>query len=138
MARRKIKRIRNRATTRRNARISWPPFTGAILLVVILALVYMSFADKNKALLNEICGQQRELDRLYKEYTREEARWNAMKSAEMLEASMRAHGIDMNLPLPRQIVKMGADGKPVKGQHSLVWFRKHFIAGDVAKSGSTR
>jgi hypothetical protein len=86
----------------------------------------MSYADKNKALLNEIREQQKVLDRLHKECTREEARWNGMKSAEMLDKAMRIHGIDMKLPLARQIVKMGSDGAPVEGQASLSWFRKRF------------
>jgi len=122
-----------RRNIKRKSRISWQPFTGAILLLVILALGYMSIADKNKALLNEIREQQRELDRLYKEHTREEARWNAMKSAERLESSMRAHGIDMDLPQPNQVVRMGTDGNPVDGQVSVAYLRK-LISGNVALS----
>ena len=131
-------RKNGKRNTKRKSRVSWQPFTGAILLFVVLALCYMSISDKNKELINEIRDQQRELDRLHKEYTREEARWNSMKSTERLETSMRDHGIEMNLPDPsRQVVRVNSDGIPFNGQTSVAYLRK-LAAENVASSSSGR
>jgi len=134
-----------RATKKRNRKrdvksiLSWQPFTGVILLVVGLALGYMSYADKNKALQDEIDNRQSNLGRLEQQCQREESRWNSMKTAENLEKSMGRHGIDMQLPESHQIVRMGMDGKPVPDQYSITWFRKNRgDLGNVVSSGTSR
>ncbi|MDA3926933.1 MAG: hypothetical protein PF904_19835 [Kiritimatiellae bacterium] len=132
MARRAAKRNRKRNV--KNT-LAWQPFAGVILLVVGVALGYMSYADKNKALQDEIDSKYSELGRLKEQCMREESRWNAMKTSENLEKSMVRHGIDMNLPQSHQIVKMGKDGKPIADQHSVAWFaRNRRERGNVVKS----
>jgi len=132
MARRSAKRNRKRNV---KSVLAWQPFTGVILLIVSVALAYMSYTDKNKALQDEIDSKQSELGRLKEQCMREESRWNALKTAENLEKSMIRHGIDMDLPKSHQIVKMGPDGQPLPDQHSVVWFaRNRKDRGNVVKA----
>jgi hypothetical protein len=118
---------------KRRSRVLWQPFTGAIGMIVLAYLCYFFLSDKNQALVDEIRLQQQELDRLDKQCVREEARWNAMKSSERLELSMRSHGIAMNLPAARQVVRMDSDGVPREGQVSVAYLRA-LVAGNVAKA----
>jgi len=96
-----------------------------------------SYADKNKALQDEIDSKYSELGRLKEQCMRAESRWNAMKTSENLEKSMLRHGIDMGLPQAHQIVKMGKDGKPIAPQHSVAWFAKNRRErGNVVRSAT--
>jgi hypothetical protein len=132
MARRAAKRNRKRNV---KSALAWQPFTGVIVLIVGVALIYMSYTDKNKALQDEIDNKQSELGRLREQCMREESRWNALKTAENLEKSMIRHGIDMDLPQSHQIVKMGSNGRPLPNQHSVAWFaRNRKERGNVVKA----
>jgi hypothetical protein len=127
------KKRNRRKNIKRKSRISWPPIAGAIMMLATLALCYSLIADNNKDLIRQIREQQSELDRLHKEYIREEVRWNAMKSAEKLDAAMDEHAIRMELPRPDQVVRMDSDGVPFKNQASVAYLRK-LLPEDVAET----
>ncbi len=129
------KRKNCKKNIKRRSRISWPPVAGAIMVLATLALCYSLIADNNKDLIRQIREQQSQLDRLHKEYLREEVRWNSMKSAEKLEAAMDEHAIKMELPRPDQVVRMDAQGVPLKGQTSVAHLRR-MLADRVAEAES--
>ena len=122
---------------KRKSRVAWQPMTACIIIMVGVALGYFFIKQKNQALSTEIRAMQRELDRLEKDYSREEARWNSLKSSDRLESSMLAHGIEMKLAEPRQVVHMNEQGSPVEGQISVAYLRS-LLAENVAQSSIDR
>lgn len=111
------------------------PVVGLIVVVVTILLGYWGLDSKCSALGEDIKQREKELRSLDDEYLREEARWNANKTPEKLEAALIAHGLNMVYPKADQLVRMDQRGKPVEGQLSIAKFNRNpSPVGNVAKN----
>lgn len=123
---------------RRNAKMGGFPCSasmpGFIVLVVLVALAYWGLDAKCNALGDDIKRKEQEMQRLEDEFVREEARWNANKTPEKLDAALLSHGLSMGYPRADQIVRMTDGGVPAEGQVSLAKFERNPpSSGNVAR-----
>ena len=124
---------------KKNARMSFLPCSytvvGIIVLSVTFLLVYWHLNTKCGALGDDLRQKELELRSLQDEYLREEARWNANKTPEKLEAALLAHGLVMEHPKADQLVRMDASGKPLPNQLSIAKFLRNPSGnGNVARN----
>ena len=115
---------------KKNARMSFLPCSytvvGIIILTATIALVYWHLNTKCAALGDDIRRKEHELQSLKDEFLREEARWNANKTPEKLDAALLAHGLVMRHPKADQLVRMdGHGGKPLPNQLSIAKFMRN-------------
>ena len=93
---------------------------AGLIVVAFVMVVLNALAKSNaEAIQKEIGDKQRTLARLEEDRTREEARWNRLCSTKSLQSAMLNHGIRMDSPNVKQVVRMGANRLPVKGQLSV-------------------
>ena len=105
----------------RNRKRSWlalhlPPYVPRLVgvggvLIASLALVYLRIGHKSSSYSEEIRRLEGQCIELDNERVREETKWNAMKTAEQLDALLVRHGLLMVYPNAGQVVRMGSAGR---------------------------
>ncbi len=99
-------RKRNQKKTLQAHALSGP---GAFLVVVgSLLLGYVVMVSRSQAMGHELSALEKQRDALVKEYQQEQFKWTRMKSPENLERALREHGLSMQWPSSRQIVRLRA------------------------------
>lgn len=114
---------------------------GVVLIAIFFAVIINILASSScKQILKSIGENERKLARLEDACTREESRWEEMKTPEKIEAALMRHGLAMRPPRPDQIVRMTSTGKPYPGQLSLLRAKKREtqMASYDSSSGSSR
>ena len=86
---------------------------GIIFVALIMVIINVLAKSNAESIQKEIGDKQRTLARLEEERTREEARWDRMRSYKLLKSAMINHGIKMDTPKEAQIIRMGANRLPV-------------------------
>ncbi len=87
----------------------------ALLALTVFAVCYI-IDVQTTMYANKMKEGEKKLEQLDRDLKQEEARWGAMRRPEELTRYMRAHGIHMELPDPRQIVRV--DKNPVPNSKS--------------------
>lgn len=105
----------------RNRKRSWlevhlPPYIPRLVgvggvLIASLALVYLRIGHKSSQYCEEIKRLETQCMDLDNERVREETKWNAMKTAEQLDALLVRHGLLMVYPNAGQVVRMSSAGR---------------------------
>jgi hypothetical protein len=105
----------------RNRRRNWlelhlPPYVPRLVAVggvtlAALALVYLRIGHKCSAYSAEIKRLENQCVELDNERVREETKWNAMKSADQLDALLVRHGLLMVYPSAGQVVRMNTPAR---------------------------
>ena len=112
-------------------------FGAIILIFFVMVILNMLSSSSCSQLVKEKCEKERELTRLEDARTRALACWEEMKTPDKIEIALLRHGLAMKAPQAIQVVRMGDDGVPFKGQLSLARLRKR--AGiETAKVAPTR
>ena len=81
---------------------------------------------------------EKELQRLEAELTRENTRWDEMKVPERLNIALARFGLEMSAPKEEQIVRMTGAGIPAPGQLALRRMQGASKSRSVASSTSVR
>lgn len=95
-------------------------FVALGVLAFSLAMVYWWLDSGCRTAASRMGTAERELAHLDGELERETMHWNEMKTPERLETALRAHGLEMNLPHPDQVINVTADGHIPQRQMSVV------------------
>ena len=99
------------------------PFEGAVALFALLALAYVWLVCRGQALGDELLALEQKRDALSLQHQQELFKWTRMKSPQNLERALREHGIAMNWPANRQVVRLRAgdldDGWPAAREPQL-------------------
>jgi len=89
------------------------PFTGFVIIVVILSLVHVYITNCCDALGNEIAVLEKKKNELLKQLSYEECKWARMCSSEGIEKAMERFNINMDLPdLKIQVVRIQVSELP--------------------------
>lgn len=92
---------------------------GIIAILFVMVIFNMLAKTSAETIQKEIGEKTRTLERLEEERIREDSRWERMKSPESVNAALLSHGLKMNTPIDAQIVRMGGNRLPLKGQLSV-------------------
>ena len=90
---------------------------GVLFVMVIINLLASSSCQQ---IMKSIGDKEKKLERLEDARSREESRWEAMKTPEKIDSALRRHGLAMRPPRGDQTVYMKADGTPYVGQSSMM------------------
>ena len=84
-----------------------------------------------------IAQELQEAEKSYKQLTRESdrvaARWTELMAVDRLKDKLTRFGLDMNIPRQDQVVRMNADGRPMKGQIAVARARSRLATASVAQ-----
>lgn len=94
-------------------------FGAIIVFFFVMVILNLLSSSRYKQMMKTKGELEHEIAKLEDSRMRESLHWECMKTAEKLEAAMLPHGLTMKLPRAAQIVRMGPDGTPRKGQLSL-------------------
>ena len=93
---------------------------GGIILMLFAMVVFNVLAKTNEQAIQKNIGEKtRTLNTLEEDRLREETRWEGMKNSGSLQAALLNHGLKMDTPNDLQIVRMGQNRLPLKGQLSV-------------------
>jgi len=106
----------------------------AVLIALAIAgmLIYVYQDGRCSALEKDIGDAKRRLRALDNELVRETRRFNGMTTRENLDVALNRFGLKMDYPSGRQLIKMGADGRPLPGQHSVTLAQKRAAGASSA------
>lgn len=115
---------RHRKNRKRNKRMSVTAVRtlnmGGIILMMFAMVVFNVLAKTNEqSIQKEIGEKMRTLNTLEEDRLREETRWEGMKNSGSLQTALLNHGLKMETPNDLQIVRMGGNRLPLKGQLSV-------------------
>ncbi len=121
----KRKTNRNKKKKKNQVQVPFPvALANVLVLVTVLGLSYMWLCARCDALGREIKGKEAELASAQKRCNNEQERWSIMTSPSNLRQAIRKFGLDMDMPLESQVVKMGhwelADLTAMSDTRSLV------------------
>jgi len=80
---------------------------NVLVLVAVLGLSYMWLCSRCDALGREIKSKEAELAKAQKRLVSEQDLWSSKTSPLNLQRAIRKHGLDMAMPLEKQVVKVG-------------------------------
>lgn len=93
---------------------------GGVIVMLFAMVIFNMLAKTNEqSIQKEIGVKMRTLNSLEEDRQREETRWEGMKNPGSLQAALLNHGLKMNTPNDLQIVRMGSNRMPLKGQLSV-------------------
>ena len=104
-------------------------FGTIIMFLFIMAFLKYLASSRCQHLLKAIGDDEREFATLENDYDREETRWAEMRVFQKLDAVIFRHGLKMKASSNDQIVKMGADGRPIDKQLAIALARRQNIGG---------
>ena len=93
---------------------------GGVIVMLFAMVIFNMLAKTNEQTIQkEIGAKMRTLNALEEDRLREETRWEGMKNPGSLQTALLNHGLKMNTPTDLQIVRMGSNRMPLKGQLSV-------------------
>jgi len=102
--------IRRNRKKRRNDGFIFPaPFSGTVVMLLILGLTYVWLECRCQFLGREIAELERQQAALEKSLASEEYRWTQMKSLPNVERELERHGIIMGWPERGQVRRLRAE-----------------------------
>lgn len=90
-----------------------------IIVAMSMTLFYQYVFSGCETLSKKIGEGKRRLARLEEERERVAACWEQLKTPEQLEIALLRFGRTMHYAKPAQVVRMGADGRPLPAQYAV-------------------
>ena len=113
-------RRRNRRIRKHSRFTSGATVVAALIVsAFFMLMIYWSLDARCTSIQREIGVAEKKLKALESELGRETARWNELKTRERLDEKITRFGLAMQNPLPDQVIRMTASGKPAPGQMAV-------------------
>ena len=112
---------------------------GAVLVMFFVMVILNLLASSScTQIMKSIGEKERTLAKLEDERMRESARWDAMTTADNIEAALLRQGLSMRYAKEEQVVRMDAAGRPKPGQLSVARARRNSAAFRTASTSKRR
>ena len=109
---------------------------GVVALLVTgfaMVMCYCVLGMRCTSIAQELQQAEKEYKQLTKEGERVAARWTELMAVKRLRDNLDRFGLEMKNPTPGQVVRMNANGQPLKGQIAVARARERLATVNMAQ-----